>query len=188
MMRIKYPAVGICGLGCRVCPSYHAQSASRCAGCKSPNRMAVGCPFITCAVKRKGIEFCWECGENETCAKWRKHREAGQKYDSFVCYQKLEDNIEFIRRNGVKAFEKAQQTREKLLRAMLQGYNDGRSKTYYSIASTVMEIDELQSALSAARERSEGLGIRDKARIIHAILDDIAERKHYFLQLRRPNK
>jgi hypothetical protein len=27
--------------------------------------MAVGCPFITCAVKKKGIEFCWDCEENE---------------------------------------------------------------------------------------------------------------------------
>jgi len=33
--------------------------------------MAAGCPFITCAVKKKGIEFCWDCEENKTCEKWK---------------------------------------------------------------------------------------------------------------------
>ncbi len=146
--------------------------------------MAVGCPFITCAVKRKGIEFCLECDASETCDKWRKHRNAGKKYDSFVCYQKLEDNIKYIQRDGVKAFEKEQQTREKLLREMLS-FNDGHSKTYYSIAATVMELDELQNALSEAKGRSAGLGIKDKARVLHALLDDIAVRKHYLLKLRK---
>lgn len=184
-MSIQYPAVGICGLACRLCPSYHAQGESRCAGCKSANRMAAGCPFITCAVKRKQIEFCWECDESETCIKWRKHRQAAHTHDSFVCYQKLEDNIAAIRRDGVKAFEKVQRARETLLRTMLQDYNDGRSKTYYCIAATVLEVDELQAALSSARERSAGLEIKTRSRILHGLLNEIAARKHYVLKLRK---
>jgi hypothetical protein len=54
---IQYAEVGVCGLSCRLCSMYHTQTESRCAGCKSYARMAVGCPFITCAVKKKGIEF-----------------------------------------------------------------------------------------------------------------------------------
>ncbi|WP_241422576.1 hypothetical protein [Candidatus Contubernalis alkaliaceticus] len=56
-MKIKYPAIGICGLSCRLCPRYNTEAKSRCLGCKSEDRMAVGCPFITCAVKKKGVEF-----------------------------------------------------------------------------------------------------------------------------------
>lgn len=184
-MPIKYPEIGICGLSCRLCPSYHAQGESKCGGCKSANRMAVGCPFITCAVKKKHIEFCWQCEESETCQKWRHHREASRKYDSFVCYQRLEDNISFIRRDGVKAFERTQKARERLLCEMLQGFNDGRSKTYYSIAATVMEIEELKTALSLATNESAELGMKDKSRVLHSLLDDIAERKHYVLKLRK---
>ncbi len=184
-MPIQYPEIGVCGLSCRLCPSYHAQGESRCGGCKSANRMVVGCPFITCAVKRKGIEFCWECGESETCAKWRHHREASRKGDSFVCYQKLEDNIALVQREGVKAFEREQKTREKLLRQMLQGFNDGRSKTYYSIAATVMEIEELKMALSLAARQSAGIGMKDKCRVLHEQLDEIAGSKHYVLKLRK---
>lgn len=63
-----------------------------------------------------------------TCEKWRKHRESGKKVDSFKCYQKLDDDIAFIKKNGVDEFEKLQKIREYILREMLQGFNEGRSK------------------------------------------------------------
>ena len=84
---IKFIEIGICGLSCRLCPLHHTQGESRCGGCKSKYRIIAGCPFITCALKKKGVEFCWKCSENESCEKWKKHREAGKKGDSFKCYQ-----------------------------------------------------------------------------------------------------
>lgn len=107
-MKIRYPEIGVCGLSCRLCPMYHIEGESRCGGCKTEARMAVGCPFITCAVKKKGIEFCWDCRENTACEKWKNHRESGKRHDSFKCYQKLEDDISFIQKNGVDMFEKSQ--------------------------------------------------------------------------------
>lgn len=184
-MQIKYPEIGICGLSCRLCPSYHSQAESRCGGCKSSSRMAVGCPFITCAVKNKGIEFCWECEEGETCDKWHAHRKASRTRDSFVCYQKLEDNIAFVQRDGVKEFERLQKARERVLRHILDGFNEGRSKTYYSIAATVMEIEELKTALSQAKAQSKGLALKEKSLVLHSLLDEIAERKQYILKLRK---
>jgi hypothetical protein len=147
--------------------------------------MVVGCTFIRCAVKKKGIEFCWDCGENSLCEKLRKHREASKTGDSFVCYQKLEDNIRFINENSVEDFEKEQIFRENLLKDMLDEFNDGRSKTFYCIASTVLENYELKNALNEARERSELLDIKRKAQILHQVLDKIAERKRYYLKLRK---
>ncbi len=179
------PEIGVCGLSCRLCPMYNAQSSNRCAGCKSPARIAVGCPFITCAVKKKGIEFCWDCSENETCGKWLNHREAGKKHDSFKCYQKLEEDIKFIREHSVKAFEKEQQTRELLLKEMLQKYNDGRSKSYYCIASTVLTTAELREALKTAEGQSKKLPTKEKAKAMHAILDSISKEKGYLLKLRK---
>ncbi len=112
MTEIRYPEIGVCGLSCRVCPMYHIESESRCCGCKSDARMAVGCPFITCAVKRKGIEFCWDCEEGITCEKWKKHRDSGKLHDSFKCYQKLEDDISFVQKNGVE-HSRSSRNREK---------------------------------------------------------------------------
>ena len=101
-MEIKYPEIGICGLSCRLCPSFTSMVSAECGGCKSQYRMAAGCPFITCAVKKKGLEFCWQCAESDTCEKWGGHRAFSRDHDTFVCYQKLEDNIAFIDQHGVK--------------------------------------------------------------------------------------
>jgi len=184
-MEINYPAVGVCGLSCRLCPLFNTESASRCQGCKSIERMLVGCPFITCAVKRKGIEFCWECNESKTCKKWKKHRDTGKKIDSFKRYKTLEEDILFIQKNGIDKFEKTQKKKEHLLKEMLKDFNEGRSKSYYCIAVTVMTIDELTEALTWVKKESDGLDIKEKSKLLHSWLDDIGNKKGYCLRLRK---
>ena len=118
-MEIKHPEVGICGLSCRLCPSYHTEAQSRCAECKSKDRIAVGCPFITCALKKRSLEFCWDCEESDSCEKWSEHRAHGKE-------------------------------------------------TYYCIAATDMEIDELNESLAQARLESALLSIKDKSKTLRA--------------------
>ncbi len=178
---IHYLEIGICGLSCRLCPSYHTETKSKCGGCKSEYRMAAGCPFQTCALKKKGIEFCWDCEESITCEKWKKHREFGKQLDTFKCYQKLENNIAFINVNGIEEFEKVQKIREELLKDILHDFNEGRSKSYYCIATTLLEIDELQEAVKHANMKIKNLEInyiQGKAKILHEILDEIALKKN----------
>ncbi len=184
-MKIHYPEIGICGLSCRLCPQYYTDGQSRCGGCKTETRMGVGCPFITCALKKKGVEFCWDCDEHTTCDKWEKHREAGKKADSFKCYQKLEDDIAFIRDNGTETYEVIQIIRENLLRKMLDEYNDGRSKSFYCIVATVFGIDELEDVLVRANSQSEGMDKKGKAKILHALIKETGQLRGYCLKLRR---
>ena len=184
-MNIQHAEIGVCGLSCRLCPMYHVETENRCAGCKSPGRMAVGCPFITCAVKKKGIEFCWQCAENSTCEKWKKHRKASKQHDSFKCYQKLEDDITFIVEHGVVEFEKQQRIKENFLKEMLGEFNDGHSKSYYCIAATVLEISELQDVLTEARAQSKSIQPKERAKVLHSLLEFIADKKGYILKLRK---
>ena len=184
-MQIKYPEIGICGLSCRLCPMYNTQAESRCFGCKSKNRMTVGCPFMTCAIKKKELEFCWECKESKTCEKWKEHREAGKRFDSFKCYQKLEEDISFILKSGISEFKKIQKKREHLLKEMLREFNEGRSKSYYCIAVTVFEIEELEVALTQAKKEVCGLDVKAKSKVLHSILDEMAEKNGYCLKLRK---
>ena len=184
-MDISYPDIGVCGLSCKLCPRHHTDGESRCGGCKTESRMAAGCPFISCAIKKKGIEFCRDCGESPACDKWKKHRDAGRQRDSFKCYQKLEDDIAFIQAHGIDQFVKTQETREILLKEMLAEFNEGRSKSYYCIAATVLEVGELENALEAARKASAGRDHKGRARALHAALDEIAVRKNHLLKLRK---
>ena len=184
-MAIKFHELGVCGLSCRLCPRYHTDAESRCGGCKSEQRIAVGCPFITCAVKRQGIEFCWDCQDSQTCEKWAHHRDFGRQHDTFKCYQKLEDNISAVFKKGVESFEEQQKTREQLLTEMLDEFNEGRSKSYLCIAATVLDIEELRDALSQAKEKSAGLVVKDRSRLMHSVIDSIASGKNYCLKLRK---
>lgn len=184
-MHIKYPDMGICGLSCQLCPTYHTDAKSRCEGCKSQSRMTLGCPFITCAIKKREIEFCWECKESTDCEKWRKHQEAGSKYDSFKSYQKLEEDIIYIQENGFIKYKKLQDIREELLKDMLLNFNEGRSKSYYCVAATVMRSEEIKEALDRAKELSDGLDIKSKSKVLHSILDEIAQQNGYYLGLRK---
>ena len=184
-MKIEYKKIGVCGLSCVLCPSYQTSAISRCEGCKSKARMAVGCPFITCAVKKRGIEFCWDCPENDTCDKWKKHRDIGRERDSFKCYQKLEDDIRYIRENGVDRFAEAQRARERLLKFMLEEFNEGRSRSYYCIAATILTLEELEEVINEARKKATGLDIKARSRLMHTALDNLANRKNYYLKLRK---
>jgi hypothetical protein len=147
--------------------------------------MGAGCPFITCAVKRKGIEYCGFCSENRACDNWRGHRAFSLEHDTFVCYQSLENNIAFIRKNGLELFEKVQRIREQLLNEMLEGFNEGRSKRYYCNAATVLKIEELETILVQAKKDATDLDIKEKSRIMHSILNETAEKNQYCLSLRK---
>jgi hypothetical protein len=184
-MEIRYPDIGVCGLSCRLCPHHHTDAESRCGGCKSEMRMAVGCPFITCAVKRKGIEFCWECDESGSCERWSGHRDFGRTRDTFVCYAALEDNIASIRGSGLEAFIGEQSEREGLLVEMLDGFNEGRSKTFYCIAATVLDPSALRSAIDSARESAGGRDVRERSKVLRAALDAIAAERSLRLALRK---
>jgi hypothetical protein len=68
---------------------------------------------------------------------------------------------------------------------MLQEFNEGRSKSYYCIASTVLKIEELKEALDKAKKESKGLDIKEKSKSLHSIFDEIATQKKYYLKLRK---
>jgi hypothetical protein len=68
---------------------------------------------------------------------------------------------------------------------MLRDFNEGRSKSYYCIAATVLEIEELKGALTRAKKESDGLNVKRRSKVLHSILDSIAGKKSYCLKLRK---
>jgi len=183
-MEYKYPEIGACGLSCQLCPSYVMKTKSRCPGCKTKWRFGGPCALLHCAVK-KNVEFCGDCEESKTCEKWKKHRATGKRCDSFKCYQKLEEDIAFIKEHGLNKFRKSQAVREKLLWQMLDGFNEGRSKSYYCLAATVLSVEELKDSLRAAKGQAKDFDMKEKAKLLHSIIDEIARKKNYRLRLRR---
>ena len=184
-MKPRYVDIGICGLSCRLCPRFHTEGTSLCLGCKSEVRMSAGCPFITCALKRKGLEFCWDCDESGTCAKWKKHRDIARERDTFTCYASLNDNIDAVSKRGLDAFIADQDQRLEILGEMLGHFNEGRSKTYYCIAATRLDPAELTDAISKAKKSSASQDVRQRSKVLHTLLDELASRHAITLALRK---
>jgi hypothetical protein len=68
---------------------------------------------------------------------------------------------------------------------LLNEFNEGRSKSYYCIIATVMDMDDLRSSLEEATTKSKSLNIKDRSRTMHTILDSIALKKGYHLSFRK---
>ena len=183
-MEFLYPATGICGLSCRLCPRYNSTAESRCGGCKSASRAGAGCPFITCA-RRKGIEACVECSEGEQCNRWKKHRESGRERDSFVCYARIEDNIAYQQEHGLEAFEQAQERRCELLRQLLTEFEEGRSRSFFCLAATMLGDAGLRVALASGGKMPADLTAGERAKAMRAILEKLADENGFTLKLRK---
>ncbi len=117
-------------------------------------------------------------------------KELLNKLDELIrkCYQKLEEDIIFILENGFREYKRLQDIREELLKDMLDNFNEGRSKSYYCIVATVMKIEDIKEALVKAIESSYGLDIRSRSKVLHSLLDEIAQQNQYYLGLRKRSK
>ena len=187
----KYPTIGCCGIDCGLCPRYYTEGPSRCPGCcgsdffnKHPT-----CGIITCCVKKKSLEVCGEC-EDFPCPKFNPWF-GNNAYDSFVTHKKCEENLNSIKENGIEIFIKQQKKRAQLLEEMLKKFNDGRSKSFYCIATALLPINVLQDSIESTEKKIKTIGIKgndfkNKAKILKTLIQEAADKANIDLKLRKP--
>lgn len=144
----KYPTIGCCGIDCGLCPRFYTVGASRCPGCCGEGFEEVHppCGFITCCMKKHGLNVCAECVDFP-CKRFEK--ETGER-DSFVLHRKVMPNQHLIAEIGIGEFVKRQQERISFLETALAHYDDGRSKSLFCIAATLLSAESLKQSLSLA--------------------------------------
>ena len=190
----KYPTIGCCGLDCGLCPIFYIVGTSKCPGCCGPDffNKHPACSYITCCVKKKKLEVCSQC-EKFRCSKFKKWLKDGPEYDSFITYKKALPNLIYIKQNGLEIFIDQQSKRIKLLETMLNNYNDGRSKNFYCIATTLIPIIDLIDSLNRTKQKikSEKImndKIKIKSKILKEFLSENAMRAGIKLKLRKKVK
>jgi len=186
----RYPTVGACGLDCGLCPRYYTEGTSRCPGCAGPNfwQKHPGSPVLNCCVKRRGLEFCSECSEFP-CSKFKDT----DKYDSFLTHRKMISNLNCIKKYGINKFRDQQKKRIKLLETMINKFNDGRSRSFYCIATTLLSIEDLEKSLENSEQkiREDKIGVDDiktTSKILKGFLNEVADRVGIELKLRKKVK
>jgi len=160
----KYPIIGCCGLDCGLCPRYYTKGRSKCNGCGSPTSRP-NCSIFRCCVNMKGYETCAEC-RDFPCPRFK---DTWEEYDSFLTHRKMRPNLKYINEHGVESHVRRLRERMRLLKKMLEEFNEGRSKNFYCIA--------------ARKEH-----IKTKAKILRDIINRIAESSNIDLKLRKPPK
>jgi len=145
------PTLGCCGLDCGLCPRYHTEGDSRCPGCCGPKFFDKhpSCGFITCCVKKKGLEVCAQCDEFP-CT---RTEDSENVLDSFVTHRKTLPNLYLIKAHGLAAFMEQQKKRIELLETMITDFNDGKSKSFYCIAATLLPVADLETAVMNSENR-----------------------------------
>ena len=182
-----YPTLGCCGLDCALCPRYYTAGISRCPGCCGPNFFDKhpSCPFITCCVKKRKLEVCAQCTDFP-CPRFS----GWDASDSFVTHQKSIFNLNLIKEHGLEEFIKQQKRRIELLETILKSFDDGRSKSFYCIAATLLPIADLEASLNRAEQemRTSSIGpddIKTKALIIRKVLSNLVDKRGIKLSLRK---
>jgi hypothetical protein len=183
----KYPTVACCGLDCGLCPVYYTKGPSRCPGCCGPDfsNKHPSCSIITCCVKKHDFETCAECDEFP-CSKIDKW----DKYDSFISHKVSLSNLELIREKSIEQFVAQQKKRIKLLEVMLDEFNEGRSKSFYCIATALLPIEDIEFALNESKqqikqEKIDATDLKSKSKILRNNLTKLANSKSIELKLKK---
>jgi hypothetical protein len=176
--------VGVCGLDCGLCPRFYTAGVSRCPGCCGPGfwEKHPSCGVITCCLKKKNVEICAHCDEFP-CARFK---DAG-RHDSFVTYRRVMQTLNFIRAQGISQYVEEQSPRMKLLKRMLDSWDDGRSKSFYCLAAALLPIERLKASLLQAKGDLAEADRQNKKLLAKALarrLRDIADEENVELALR----
>ncbi|KYK33775.1 MAG: hypothetical protein AYK22_06060 [Thermoplasmatales archaeon SG8-52-3] len=189
----KYPSIGCCGIDCGLCPRHFTEGKSKCPGCFGPNFLDVmgqTCSFISCCVKNKNLVTCGECS-NYPCEKFDSQWFGENSYDSFVTHKKAIPNLNLIKKKGFDEFIRLQKKRIKILKIMLKDFNDGRSKSFFCLASALLSIDILEKSLESAsniidKQKIKKDDIKGKAKILKDIIKSNADKEKISLKLQKP--
>ncbi len=171
-----YSTIAVCGLDCGLCPRYYTVGKSRCPGCGGPGFLDKhpSCSFITCCVKKRGLEACGQCPEFP-CPKFKAEDEyPPTESSSYPPARKMLSNLRSIQQQGIERFVARQRKRIALLEAMIDRYDDGRSRSFFCRAAALLDPEGLTRSLEKARKASAGTSDVHRARALREILAEVA--------------
>lgn len=101
--------------------------------------------------------------------------------------------MEFIRQHGLEKFLNQQRERIRILEDLLKNFDDGKSKSYFCLATTLLSIKEIQNAVHETRKKIKKAQIdsqdaKAKSKTVREFLEESAAREGIELKLRKKEK
>ncbi len=177
--RRRYTSFALCGLSCGLCPMFHIGETTGCPGCGGEG--AQKCRFVKCALECGGIEYCFEC-EKYPCEKY----DGFTAFDSFLVHRNVHKDFAKAKEIGLGAFQARMDEKVEILRYLLKNFNDGKRKTFFCVAATLLDLDDLKTVLeqikTAIASRSS---MRKNAEMVAGLFQAMAEHRNLVLKLNR---
>ena len=172
---------GCCGVFCGLCTKYQSKAPSRCVGCRLGEQHS-WCSIYRCCVMKKGFITCAEC-EEYPCERYSR-RGWGTDQQTRTAQASL-DSIKGI---GMKDWLKEQRRRRLVLQDLLNKYNEGRSMSFYCLATMVMPLELIDTATSELKEKLavnqiDSSDTKAKAKALREIMQDLAHARGIELRL-----
>ena len=173
-----HPTIGVCGLDCGLCPRYYTVGKSRCPGCGGAGFIEKhpSCSFITCCVRKRGLEVCGQCPEFP-CPKFKSEEQyEGEESSSYPPGRKMLSNLRLVKERGIEEFLRRQRKRMGLLEIMIGRWDDGRSRSFFCRAAALLDPEDLRHSQEKAKAAVAG-GSSDaahRAEVLKGMLQELA--------------
>lgn len=164
----------LCGLNCGLCPM---NIGKYCPGCGGGNGNQ-SCAIARCSLLHGKIEFCFLCNDYP-CYLF-------DDFDSFITHCRRKEDISWALEIGIDNYVKEIMRKRALLELLIAEYDDGRSKTLFSLAAYLLDMNELEEViLEEKKGESPGEDKKVRTKRICRLLKEKADNKGIVLNLRK---
>lgn len=174
------PRFALCGLNCVLCPMHVGGWCPGCGGGEGHQP----CAFIRCRRQHGDGESCLDCAEYP-CGRFAQ----AMAYDSFLPHRRMRADLEEARALGLPVYLARLEQKEAILRELLAEYNDGRKKTLYCSAASLLPLEALAEVLRRLEaELPADAPKKEKAARAAALLNAAAQEQGVSLKLNKKPK
>jgi len=136
--------------------------------------------MLSCC-QRKGLEYCFLC-EEYPCKKY----DGVDLSDSFITHKNQFRDMEKAKQIGLEAYPTELNEKIKILKTLLQNYDDGRKKSFYCLAVNLLDLHDINAVMDGLTSEVEPEAPRKvMAAIAARLFEDMAAKKGVSLKLRK---
>lgn len=164
----------LCGLNCLLCPMHLGGYCPGCGG--GPGNQS--CAIAKCSLQHGQPDFCWQCQEYP-CPRY----EGFDDYDSFLPHRCRQRDVAQAQAMGLDAYLEHLAEKRAMLDTLLSSYNDGRRKTFFMAAVSLLDLESLRQVIAQLAATPKEPDPKIRAKNAAALLQAAANRQGIQLKL-----
>jgi len=136
--------------------------------------------MLSCC-QRKGLEYCFLC-EEYPCKKY----DGVDLSDSFISHRNQLSDPERAKQISLEAYETELNEKIKILKQLLQNYDDGRRKSFYCLAVNLLDLLDINVVMDRLASEVEPEASRKAMAATAArLFEEVAAKKGVSFKLRK---